>query len=176
MAFSTQQIHGAVRDTYNHVNDTVYGGRLPVWGSFDFKITDAARTMGCVKYRRTPYTNSYSVSRLEISARSPDLAALSNTVRHEIAHIAAVVIDGERGHGYGWMKHARLCGADPIRCYQGAEVVRRPGDYIVYCERECGKEVLFTKRTRNVQRAASGLLKVRCKGCNDTTTYLVRQV
>lgn len=176
MTFSTQQIHGAVRDTYNHVNATVYGGRLPAWGSFEFKITDSARRMGCVHSRRSPYTSTHTIVRLDISQRNPDIAALANTVRHEIAHIACLTINGLGGHGYRWMQHAKACGADPVRCYQGAEVVRRPGDYIVACERDCGKEFVFTKRTKNVQRAADGLLLVRCKGCNQTTKYLVRQV
>lgn len=180
MTFTTQQIHGGVRDTYNHVNETVYGGRLPAWGSFEFRITDSARQMGCVMSRRSGgyYMGSevrHHIVRLDISRRSPTLADLANTVRHEIAHIACLVLDGQGGHGYHWMQHARKCGAEPVRCYSG-DVARRPGDFVLYCPKECGKEFVFTKRTKNVQRALAGSLQVRCPNGCGITNYLVRRV
>ena len=173
MAFTDAQITGGVRCTYEHLNATVYDGRLPAWGTFEFRITDSPRRMGCV-YGRC-FMGTARIVRLEISRRSPTLGDLGNTVRHEVAHIASMVLNGQGGHGYTWIQHARKCGAEPVRCYSG-EVERRPGDYVIYCPQECGKEFVFTKRTKNVQRAMRGELRVRCPSGCGITHYSVRQV
>lgn len=172
MAYTDAQIRTAVQQTYEHVNATVYDGRLPAWGTFTFSITDSTRRLGCVHAVRPRYADfGPKVIGLDISRRCNTLAALADTVRHEIAHVASISIDGQMGHGYTWQRHAVKCGAEPRHCsIQDFEA--EPGDYVLSCQTEgCGKTYLYKKRTKNVERAARGELRAKCNRCSRYTVF-----
>ena len=107
------------RAEYDRINREVYAGALPEFPGV--VITDrrdlfaATNTRGTGRWRRLePFMLSTHVT--------GDL--LLETMRHEIAHAAALLFDEDEGHGPAWREHARRCGArvdptldagDPLR-------------------------------------------------------------
>jgi len=97
------------RQEYERINREVYGGALPPFPGVDVvdrrDLFAATNTRGAGPWRvLEPFLLSAHVR--------GDL--LLETVRHEIAHAAALLFDEDEGHGPAWREHARRCGARPV--------------------------------------------------------------
>lgn len=104
---------------YDRINREVYEGALPPFPGLEIvdrrDLFAATNTLGHGAWRRLqPFLLSQHVQ--------GDL--LLETVRHEIAHAAALLFDDDEDHGPAWRRHAKLCGAgemptldegDPLR-------------------------------------------------------------
>jgi hypothetical protein len=99
----------AFRREYERINRTVYGGNLPPFpGAVEIDRSDlyaATNTSGAGRWRR-----------LDPFLVSKHLAGpiLLESIRHEIAHAAALLYDEDEGHGPAWKAHALRCGAEPV--------------------------------------------------------------
>jgi len=94
------------RSEYDRINRSVYGGSLPAFPGVDVvdrtDIFSMTRTRGEGAWRRLqPFLLSKHVS-------GP---LLLESIRHEVAHAAALLFDEDEDHGPAWQEHARLCGA-----------------------------------------------------------------
>jgi len=91
---------------YERINADVYDGALPTFPGVEMvdrtDIFSLTRTRGVGRWRTLqPFLLSTHLS--------GDL--LVQSIRHEIAHAAALLFDEEDGHGEAWLRHAFLCGA-----------------------------------------------------------------
>lgn len=116
----------ALRAAYTHFNATRFAGRLPadlvlVW--------DAPTKRRLGRYFPVSFSRASAagkgrrVSRLglNILLAQPHLAAqATQTLLHEMAHVAAWLFDGEEGHGSAWRAWARRVGTRPFACARDA--------------------------------------------------------
>ncbi|MCA1818944.1 MAG: SprT-like domain-containing protein [Thermoplasmatota archaeon] len=91
---------------YDRLNGSVYGGALPPFPGVDVVDRTDIFSMTCSRswgYRRQllPFLLSRHVA-------GP---LLVEAIRHEVAHAAAILLDGDEEHGPAWERHAVLCGA-----------------------------------------------------------------
>lgn len=107
------------RQEYERLNAEVYQGALPPFPGVHLDdrrdMFAATNTRGRGAWRRlAPFLLSTHV----------EGPLLLETIRHEIAHAAALLFDEDEGHGPAWREHARRCGArddatldsgDPLR-------------------------------------------------------------
>lgn len=110
---------------YDRINQEVYGGELPAFPGVDLvdrlDLFSATNTVGAGPWRRLrPFLLSRHVTG----------ALLMETVRHEIAHAAALLFDEDEEHGPAWRRHAKLCGAREIPTLDEGDPLRDgwPGD------------------------------------------------
>ena len=94
------------RAEYDRINREVYGEALPRFPGVEVldrtDIFSMARSRGEGPWRRLqPFWLSRHV-------QGP---LLLESIRHEVAHAAALMLDGDEGHGPAWQRHAVLCGA-----------------------------------------------------------------
>lgn len=100
---------GVFHREYDRINAEVYRGALPPFPGVDLvdrrDLFAATNTLGVGPGRELrPFLLSRHV-RGEL---------LLETVRHEVAHAAALLFDEDEDHGPAWQRHARLCGARQI--------------------------------------------------------------
>ncbi len=91
---------------YDRINADVYGGRLPPFPGVDLVDRDdvfsMTRTWGFGAWRRLqPFL-------LSVHVRGP---LLLESIRHEVAHAAALLFHDDESHGPVWQRHALLAGA-----------------------------------------------------------------
>ena len=94
------------RQEYDRINAAAYKGALPPFPGVEVvdrtDIFSMTQTKGVGPWRRLkPFLLSRYVS-------GP---LLLESIRHEIAHAAALLFDDDEGHGPAWQRHARLVGA-----------------------------------------------------------------
>lgn len=90
------------------------------------------------------YFKSGTVPRIELSCYHPPArGALLDTIRHEIAHATAYLVDQHRGHGKIWRRHARIAGATTNRCITDMTGTTRPGPKATV---SCGNPSCSVKR------------------------------
>ncbi len=99
----------AFQAEYDRINREVYAGALPPFPGVDLvdrhDLFAATNTIGAGPWRELrPFLLSRHVR--------GDL--LIETIRHEVAHAAALLFDEDEDHGPAWRRHARLCGAREI--------------------------------------------------------------
>ena len=99
----------AFRREYDRINAEVYSGALPPFPGVELvdrrDLFAATNTWGAGRWRELrPFLLSRHVR--------GDL--LGETIRHEVAHAAALLFDEDEDHGPAWRRHARLCGARDI--------------------------------------------------------------
>lgn len=94
---------------YSRINRSVYEGRLPPFPGVEvvartdiFSMTQT-RGVGATRILR-PFLLSKHVS-------GP---LLLEAIRHEVAHVAAIFLDDDEGHGPAWKRHATLAGASGV--------------------------------------------------------------
>jgi hypothetical protein len=110
------------RREYDRINAKVYEGALPPFPGVElvdrWDLFAATNTWGRGRGRvLQPFLLSQHVA--------GDL--LLETVRHEIAHAAALLFDEDEDHGPAWREHARRCGAREIPTLDEGDPMR--GDW-----------------------------------------------
>lgn len=110
---------------YERINADVYDGTLPPFPGVEMvdrqDLFAATNTWGRGPWRRLePFLLSSHVKG----------NLLVETVRHEIAHAAALLFDEDEDHGPAWRRHAKLCGAREIPTLDEGDPLREgwPGD------------------------------------------------
>jgi predicted SprT family Zn-dependent metalloprotease len=98
---------------------TLLAQYAPEW---KFKWGRGKRQLGCCHYR----TREISLSTYYVSVS--DKSMISDTLRHEVAHILA---GPGAGHGPIWKKYCLLVGAKPLRCSKQVEGM--PAKYLGKC-------------------------------------------
>lgn len=165
---------------YNNINREVYGGKLPRWGTFNFRVTTGAQRLGAVRstidnsaylrYSQDSKDNgkqpisfslwsmmspSYRIKSMTISKMHSDLEGLHDTIRHETAHVAALALDGYSGHGVQWQAHAVKCGAVPSAKSKSKVDVEKAYKYVIDCK-GCDTTVArYQRQGNNYKRIAS---------------------
>jgi hypothetical protein len=96
----------AFQAEYERLNRVVYAGALPPFPGVvlvdTLDVFSMTRTRGAGAWRRLePFLLSKHVA--------GDL--LLEAIRHEVAHVAAMFLDEDEGHGAAWLSHARRVGA-----------------------------------------------------------------
>src|SRR3972149_7409486 len=80
--------------------------------------------LGAVGFEAFDFTNPqlYGLTRYQDKSISLwvklPLDSVSDTLSHELAHLAAAQFDNEHGHGEAWKKWATVLGADPSRFFE----------------------------------------------------------
>lgn len=108
---------------YDRINADVYAGALPPFPGVTLvdrrDLFAATNTRGRGAWRRLePFLLSLHVTG----------ELLAETVRHEIAHAAALLFDEDEGHGPAWQRHAALCGAREMPTLDEGHPLRREWD------------------------------------------------
>lgn len=124
---------------------------------------------GSTHWRRvlTPRGIRVELGPFRLSRHFTDPEARLETMRHEIAHAAALLLDGERGHGPVWQRHAVLCGAHPRAC-TAARPAKAP-KVVLACS-GCGQEAWYYRPTTRVALAA----RLRCRKCRTVGFHVTR--
>lgn len=117
-----------LRELYRDLNHRYCAGRLP--GDLPLRFSDRMRRrLGHVRCHRTP-TGERTVVELALNI---DLMAEGNerqlreTMLHELAHVEAWLLHGDRGHGREWRRIARRLGCAPRACTTTPVPLRRRG-------------------------------------------------
>jgi SprT-like family protein len=91
---------------YDRLNRTVYDGALPPFPGVELvdrtDVFSMTRTLGRGRWRRL---QSFLLS-VHVTGD-----VLRESVRHEVAHAAALLFHDDEDHGPAWQHHARLVGA-----------------------------------------------------------------
>lgn len=108
------------RDEYDRINREVYQGRLPAFPGVESvdrrDLFAATNTTGSGAWRTLdPFLLSRHVAG----------NLLLETVRHEVAHAAALLFDDDEDHGPAWRRHAKLCGAREIPTLDEGDPLRQ---------------------------------------------------
>jgi hypothetical protein len=113
---------------YRKLNEEHFGGRLPA--DLPLRLSGRMRRrLGHVRYFVRPDGGREVVE----LALNPDLMLEGNevelraTLLHEMAHVEAWLVHGDRGHGAAWKRVARTVGCEPRACTTAAIRRRRPG-------------------------------------------------
>ncbi|MFO1534347.1 MAG: SprT-like domain-containing protein [Thermoplasmatota archaeon] len=106
MTTAAQRQSNLFRQEYDRINRSVYGDSLPPFPGVELvdrtDIFSMTRTHGRGAWRcLQPFLLSTHVT--------GDL--LMESIRHEVAHAAALLFDQDEEHGPAWQRHARRCGA-----------------------------------------------------------------
>lgn len=101
-------------------------------------------------------------------ARPDGEAQIEETVVHELAHVAAWLVAGDRGHGAAWKETMHALGFEPRRTH-AMDVSDQPGvqrrwRYVCACTRH----ELSTTRHNRVER---GSQSYRCRRCGEVLRY-----
>ncbi|MHB8586920.1 MAG: SprT-like domain-containing protein [Thermoplasmatota archaeon] len=91
---------------YERIRGEVYEGALPPFPGVE--LVDRHDLYGATNTRGRGRFRSLEAFLLSTHVRGP---LLLETIRHETAHAAALLFQGDEGHGPAWQDHARLCGA-----------------------------------------------------------------
>lgn len=111
------------RNEYERINRDVYEGALPPFPGVDLvdrrDLFAATNTVGYGPWRELrPFLLSMHVRD----------HLLVETIRHEVAHAAALLFDDDEDHGPAWQRHARLCGAREIPTLDEGDPLRETWD------------------------------------------------
>lgn len=91
-----------------------------------------------------------------------DIAEMKDTVSHEIAHIVAFAVYGERGHGARWKMVHRMLGGNGKRCYDSKDIKVIPGRrtnwYLYRCPNGGGETWVGPRHHGGLQRGKYGAL------------------
>lgn len=138
MDLAPNEIARLFRFEYDRLNADVYAGTLPAFPGV--KVGRGVRQYGCCFSKRRR-DGSYELLGFHVTrylARPDDLL---DTIWHEVAHAAAVVLDRHTGHGAPWRRHAIRCGANPHRPASkglAVQAVPRKAVATVRCAGACG--------------------------------------
>lgn len=118
--------------------------------------TRKSTTAGKAYVGRVPF-GVYEISlNIPLLAVNNDPDQIDQTVGHEIAHLIAYKVYGDRGHGASWKKVMRYFGLAPERCHdmsKAATTVGKNTTIYVYRCTGCGKHVhLGAKRHKKQQQ------------------------
>lgn len=105
-----------IREEFNRV-DSLARTLFPVYASMSVPTLTffiRGRTAGWAKY------NAWEVS-INSHVAAQSIAQMKDTVSHEIAHIVAFAVYGERGHGAAWKRVHRMLGGSASRTYSPSE-------------------------------------------------------
>lgn len=149
-ALAAAEAAARFRAEYDRLNREVYRGALPPFPGV--RLTDAGKVAGACHWR------GRTLLPFRLSRHNTDPDAQLDTIRHEVAHAAAYLLDGDRGHGPAWRAHAERCGATPRACSE-KRLAKAPK--VVLACTACGKEVHFFRATRVVGE----LERYRCRPC-----------
>lgn len=147
---------------YDRVNAALYSGKLPPFPGV--KVGRGVSEYGCCEWRPEggrPQLLGFRVTRF--LSRPEDLL---DTIHHEIAHAAAIVLEGHAGHGQAWKRHALACGADPRKARHERELetsARREPVAVLAC-RACGWRRAYLRRGAAVRAP----WRFRCPECRGT--------
>lgn len=105
---------------YARLNATVYANALPPFPGVELvdrtDVFSMTRTLGVGATRRLqPFL-------LSIHVREP---LLTEAIRHEVAHAAALLFDEDEGHGPAWQAHAARVGASGLATLDEGHELRR---------------------------------------------------
>ncbi len=103
-----------------------------------FAFDRSVRRFGCTHYSIRQISLSRALTELN------DVARVTNTILHEIAH---ALCGRGVGHGYQWRIMARNIGCDAQRAYNGNVVATPTKKFVGECP-GCGKETRAHKRTK----------------------------
>jgi hypothetical protein len=111
------------RAEYERLNREVYDGALPAFPGIELvdrrDLFAMTRTFGRGRWRTLrPFLLSVHVQG----------GLLLETARHEVAHAAALLFDGDEDHGPAWREHARRCGAREIPTLDEGDPLREGWD------------------------------------------------
>lgn len=115
-------------ELYRDLNHRYCAGRLPPELPLRFS-NRMRRRLGHVRCHRSP-SGERTVIELALNI---DLMAEGNerqlreTMLHELAHVEAWLLYGDRGHGTHWRRIARRLGCPPRACTTAPVPLRRPG-------------------------------------------------
>lgn len=116
---STPEAVGVFQREYDRINAEVYHGDLPPFPGVDLvdrhDLFAATNTLGVGPWREL---------RPFLLSRHVRGQLLLETIRHEVAHAAALLFDEDEDHGPAWRRHARLCGAREIQTLDQGDPLR----------------------------------------------------
>lgn len=105
---------------YRHLNDAHFEGRLP--NDIPLRLSKGAKSAyGWVKPWTDPADGQRKIGEIALHMdlmREENDAERLDTMLHEMAHVAAWIFDGDRGHGRHWKRWARRAGCSAERCAQ----------------------------------------------------------
>lgn len=114
-----------LRRLYRYLNDTRFGGRLPV--SIPLRLSNRMRSrLGQVVHTSRNGRRTIVEIALNVDLMLPGNGRIRlDTLLHEMAHAAAVLFDGDDGHGEAWRWWATRAGCEGRACTD-APIRRRP--------------------------------------------------
>jgi len=122
-----------------------------------FGFDNAKRRLGVCRYQpRVEGQKRITLSRHYVRLNGlayrdeSGLQVIDDVIWHEIAHAIDYEQRGRSDHSNAWKAMCRQVGADPSRLYEGQEVKRVPGKYVVECP-QCGQTSEFYARPKNVR-------------------------
>jgi len=134
----------------------VLGRPLPVLG-WTFGFDRAKRRLGVCRYKPgNPPKKRITLSRHYVRLNglayrdAAGLQVIDDVIRHEIAHAIDYEQRGRSDHSAPWQAICREVRADPSRLYEGQDIERVPGTYVVECP-QCGQTGEFYARPKNVR-------------------------
>lgn len=107
------------------------------------KLGRGVKQAGCAVYYRTKDKWEMVLSRPFIE--DTDFSFMDDTIRHEIAHIAA---GHDNGHNHVWMSMARKFGASPSRCHD--TVLKTRLRYVSVCP-SCSNKTYYARKLKNTR-------------------------
>ncbi len=113
---------------YREFNQTHCGGRLPP--ELPLRFSDRMRSrLGHIRLQQTPEGTRTAIElALNIDLmREGSESQLRDTLLHEMAHVEAWLVHGDRGHGSHWRRIARRLGCVPRACTKARVGNRQPG-------------------------------------------------
>lgn len=128
-----------IREAYARYNAGVFNSRLP---AVRLRFSDRMRSrLGHIRYHTTSTCERIVLElALNIHLMLPgNEAILMDTVLHEMTHMEAWLIHGERAHGSDWKEIARRVGCEATAC--STQVIRR---------RRKGKPVICVPDRKNL--------------------------
>jgi hypothetical protein len=111
------------RREYERLNRDAYGGALPA-----FPGVELVDRRDLFAMTRTVGRGTWRVLQPFLLSRHVAGPLLLEAARHEVAHAAALLFDGDEGHGPAWLEHARRCGAREIPTLDEGDPLREGWD------------------------------------------------
>jgi len=122
-----------------------------------FGFDNAKRRLGVCRYQpRVEGQKRITLSRHYVRLNGlayrdeSGLQVIDDVIRHEIAHAIDYEQRGRSDHSAPWQAICREVRADPSRLYEGQDIERVPGTYVVECP-QCGQTGEFYARPKNVR-------------------------